>query len=61
MKPGNTHPKMATKYCPVAQSVERQTVNLDVVGSSPTGAAKVEFVGVTRDLKLNQPPEVPVM
>ena len=27
------------KYCPVAQSVERQTVNLDVVGSSPTGAA----------------------
>ena len=49
------------RYCPVAQSVERQTVNLDVVGSNPTGAAKVEFVGVTRDLKLNQPPEVPVM
>ena len=31
---------MALLYCPVAQSVERQTVNLDVVGSSPTGAAK---------------------
>lgn len=45
---------MALLYCPVAQSVEHRTVNPSVVGSSPTGAAKVKFVGVTRDLKLNQ-------
>lgn len=31
------------RYCPVAQSVERAAVNRNVVGSSPTGAAR-EFV-----------------
>ena len=49
------------RYAPIAQLVEQRTVNPCVAGSSPAGGAKVEFVGVTRDLKLNQPPEVPVM
>ena len=40
------------KYCPVAQSVERQTVNLDVVGSSPTGAASRKAFVVVRVFSL---------
>ena len=35
MKIGN-----ANTYAPLAQSVERRTVNPQVVGSSPTGGAK---------------------
>ena len=31
---------MKTKYSPIAQSVERVTVNHDVVGSSPTWGAR---------------------
>ncbi len=32
--------RVATEYSSIAQSVERMTVNHDVVGSSPTGGAK---------------------
>lgn len=34
------------KYCPVAQSVEQQTVNLLVLGSSPSGAAIPRTAGL---------------
>ena len=32
--------RVANEYSSIAQSVERMTVNHDVVGSSPTGGAK---------------------
>ena len=32
--------RVAIEYSSIAQSVERMTVNHDVVGSSPTGGAK---------------------
>ena len=34
---------LAFVYSPIAQSVERVTVNHDVVGSSPTGGAKLIY------------------
>ena len=34
--------KVYTSYSSLAQSVERMTVNHDVVGSSPTRGAKIE-------------------
>ena len=33
-----------SQNCPIAQLVERRTVNSDVPGSRPGGAAKLEMV-----------------
>ena len=42
---GRLTEKVSLKYSSLAQSVERMTVNHDVVGSSPTGGAKVWPLG----------------
>ena len=39
-----THENGFVAYAPLAQSVERRTVNPQVVGSSPTGGAKKDTV-----------------
>ena len=42
-RPGKIGRRWLLSYSPIAQSVERVTVNHDVVGSSPTwGAKKIE-------------------
>ena len=50
-----SRPKNSHLYSSVAQSVERQTVNLDVTGSSPVrGARSLLFDSFSRLLQKNR-------